>query len=95
MSSQSDLKFKTLKDIYTELHPSTNTRNPLAIFSQFVPKEGHVNYHDLRRLHVECGCSESLCMETRYIRTKNKEVFDVVKMINGEITVVPNDIVIL
>ena len=103
MSSSSELlKLKPLKpfkpmtdeEIYAKLNPPLNTRDPLAMFSKFPFEEGHVNYHDLRRLNVECGCLARSCMNIRYTKTQKKEVFDVVKVINGIITIVPNDVVI-
>lgn len=65
----------------------------MAASSEFV-KEGRVNRHDLRDINAVCGCSSSSCIEKRYIKTEKKEVFDVVKMINGKITIVINDVVI-
>ena len=86
----------TDKQIYAKLNPPLNTRDPLAMFSKFPFKEGHVNYHDLKQLKQlnACGCLERSCMEIRYTRTQKKEIFDVVKVINRTITIVPNDVVI-
>jgi hypothetical protein len=98
MSSLSEFKQfkpKTTREIYAKLNPPLDTSDPLAMFSKFPCEEGHVNYHDLRRLQMECGCSGSSCMKIRCTKTENKEVFDVVKMINGIITIVPNDVVII
>lgn len=83
MSSLPELKPfvpKTDKEIYAELHP--------------LYEKCHVYYYHLRNMNAECGCSHFVCMSNRYIRTEKKEVFDVVKMINGKITVVMNDVVI-
>ena len=71
---------KTDEEIYAELHP--------------LYEKCHVYYYHLRNMNAECGCLHFVCMHNRYTRTEKKEVFDVVKMIDGKITVVMNDVVI-
>ena len=83
MSSLPELKPfipKTDKEIYAELHP--------------LYEKSHVYYYHLRNMNAECGCSHFVCMSNRYTRTEKNHIFDVVKMINGKITVVMNDVVI-
>ena len=57
-------------------------------------KEGHVICRYLKDINAACGCSTSSCIEKRYIKTEKKEDIDVVKMIDGKVTVVMNDVVI-
>ena len=79
-------KFRTL---------SSNEEIRKRLLSEFSRDAECVNIHDLSHLNnAACGCSSSACIEKRYKRTESRENFDVVKIVNGKITVVINDVVI-